>query len=433
MRGRMLLSLLVILARVSSAQQANKNTTNSSSTSIRPAEWCASDDDEASHNFTFVATVPDRVSILRLRLEGCADRRSRFATRRFAVTIEPSRSSRRNLTFVATVPPNLVEPAYARTQVHESSVGVLAFRLANTSAASSAPARAGIRVRIPFDQLQAIIVDAGSPFYVYVRNGFSRLSSIHIEAGYSLQTGSGDGGGMSNLGAQLVADLRSSNAPLTFALDGNGAKVRLQAGATIESLQISTVASDIGIQGDIECNPSVLPCYIFGGEGGGGGVVAPSTEVLLEGSVRGTISTSTNTLVSGTNQSSASGTTRPSLQIKINDPYYVGDPCASLGRRRNRGTVRCTPTNETVSLDAWFPCTTPLDSDFGTVECSRMDASTADSISGVCSCSVKTEVSPGTGPSVGSSSGSGWCWGYTLLHWLAGVSVLSHAVFTSLY
>ena len=41
MRGRMLLSLLVILARTSSAQQANKNTTNSSSTSIRPAEWCA--------------------------------------------------------------------------------------------------------------------------------------------------------------------------------------------------------------------------------------------------------------------------------------------------------------------------------------------------------------------------------------------------------
>jgi hypothetical protein len=429
-------SWLVILAGASLAQQQSDN--NVSVSTATSSAWCANDDNGGGdNNFTLVASVPDRVSVLRLRLEGCTDHLSRFTASRFAVTIEPTRSStstNNNVTFVATVPPHLVEPAYARTQVYDSSVGVLSFRLANSTAASPAATRAGIRVRIPFDQLRAVIIDAGSPFYVNIRNGFSRLSSIRIEAGYSLHGGSEDS--LSSRGAQLVADLRSSNEPLTLVLDGNGAKVRLRAGSTIESLQISTIGSDVAIQGDIECNPSVLPCYVFGGElggggGGGGDVQAPSTVVLLEGSVQGTISTSTTGLASSTNQSNVNET-RPTLQIKINDPYYVGDPCNALGRQRSRTAVQCAPTNETVSLDPWFPCTTPLDSDLGTVECSRMDAASATGSSGgVCSCSVKTGDSPGVDPILGTSASS--CRYATSLPWLVGVSVLGHAVLSTLY
>jgi hypothetical protein len=339
-------------------------------------------------DFTSVARLLDRVSILRLQLDGCiASPTARLVTNRLAFTVEPSSS--KNTTFISTFPPNLVEVVYSYAHgnvANDARFGVLAFRMTNVTA--SAPERAGVRIRIPHDQLRAVVVDAGSPFYVSIDGGFTRLSSIGIEAGYSLHWGN-----ITNLGAHLRADLQSNDAPLSLAIDGNGARVHVRSRSVIESVQIKSVGSTIDIQGDIECRPG-SDCYILGGSDA---TMTGGTEILLEGSVRGTIITS----IAEPNRSD--NISVPS--VKINDPYFVGNPCSVLHKTTDRGTLRCTPTNETVDMDPWFPCTNSFGSPLGSVACSLV--SEADL--GTCSCSVLAEdggIAPGLGAS---SSGDSIC------------------------
>jgi hypothetical protein len=331
-------------------------------------------------NFTSVARLADPVSILRLQLDGCSESLSGLVTSRLAFTVEPSSS--RNTSYVSTYPPNLVEPVYSYAPVANARFGVLAFRMTNVTA--SAPEMAGVLIRIPRDQLRAIVVEAGSPFYVSVDGGFSRLSSIGIEAGYSLH----HWGDITDLGAHLRADLKSNSVPLSLSVDGNGARVVIRSGSLIESVQIRSFGSTIDIKGDVECGPE-SNCYILGGSEE---TTTGGTEILFEGSVRGTIATS----VAPPNP--IENVSVPS--VKVNDPYFIGNPCSVL-RSTEGGTLRCTPTNETVTMDPWFSCLNLIDSPLGSIACSLV----SDADPGTCSCSVIEDraIVPGLGTSGGDS------------------------------